>query len=131
MKFLIDECLTTRLVGVANDHGHESHHVAHLNLAGLKDWDVMDYAIKHDFVVVTNNAADFLRLYAERELHPGLVILIPNVPIELQQRLFTAALVQIAADGEPVNQVLEVDLQEEAVVISLYDLPSLGPPPND
>ena len=131
MKFLIDECLTTRLVRVANDHGHESHHVAHLNLAGLKDWDVTDYAITHDCVLVTNNAADFRRLYAERELHPGLVILIPNVPIELQQRLFTAALVQIAEDGEPVNQVLEVDFQDEEVVISLYDLPTPLPPPDE
>jgi predicted nuclease of predicted toxin-antitoxin system len=113
LKFLIDECLTTRLVRVANDRGHEPHHVAHLNLAGLEDWDVTDYAVTHDFVLVTNNAADFRRLYAERELHPGLVILIPNVPLELQQRLFTVALVQIAEDGEPVNQVLEVDLENE------------------
>lgn len=51
------------------------------------------------------------------------MILIPNVPLELQQRLFTAALVQIAEDGEPVNQVLEVDLQEEEVVFSLSYLP--------
>jgi hypothetical protein len=56
-----------------------------------------------------------------------LVILIPNVPLELQQHLFTAALVQIAEYGEPVNQVLEVDLQDEEVVMSVYDLPV--PPP--
>ena len=51
-------------------------------------------------------------------------------PLKLQQRLFTAALVQIAEDGEPVNQVLEVDLQNEEVVISLYDLPTPLPPPD-
>jgi hypothetical protein len=30
-----------RLVRVANDHGHGSHHVVHLNLAGLEDWDAV------------------------------------------------------------------------------------------
>jgi predicted nuclease of predicted toxin-antitoxin system len=131
VKFLIDECLTTRLVRVANEHGHESHHVAHLNLAGLGDWHVTDYAIAHDCALVTNNAADFRRIYAERELHPGLVILIPNVPLELQQRLFAAALAQIAEYGEPINQVLEVDLQGEEVVMSIYDLPVPPPLPED
>ena len=81
--------------------------------------------------MVTNNAVDFRRLYAERELHPGLVILIPNVPIELQQQPFTAALMQIAEVGEPVNQVLGVDLQEEEVVIPLYDLPTPPAPPDE
>jgi len=81
--------------------------------------------------LVTNNAVDFRRLYAERELHPGLVILIPNVPIELQQQPFTAALMQIAEVGEPVNQVLGVDLQEEEVVIPFYDLPTPPAPPDE
>jgi hypothetical protein len=54
-----------------------------------------------------------------------------NVPLELQHRLFAAALVQIADDGEPVNQVLEIDLSNEDVVISLYVLPAPLPPPDE
>ena len=37
--------------------------------------------------------------------------------------MFTVGLVQIAGYGEPVNQVLEIDLQDEQVVMSSYDLP--------
>ena len=78
-------------------------------------------------VLITNNAADFRALYATQELHPGLVILIPNVVrADLQRRLLTGALEHLAECGEPVNQVLEVDLDGEEVIYSLYDL--AGPP---
>jgi hypothetical protein len=39
------------------------------------------------------------------------VILIPNVDGEMQQRLFQSALEQLAIYGEPINQVLEVDIE--------------------
>jgi hypothetical protein len=54
------------------------------------------------------------------------VILIPNLRADLQRRLFTGALEQLAECGEPVNQVLEVDLDGEEVIYSLYDM--AGPP---
>jgi predicted nuclease of predicted toxin-antitoxin system len=126
VRFLIDECLTVQLVAVATDHGYEAHHVAHLDMAGQKDWHIARHAQENDFVLVTNNAADFRALYATQELHPGLVILIPNVRTDLQRQLFTGALEQLAECGEPVNQVLEVDLDGEEVIYSLDDL--AGPP---
>src|ERR1700720_4411138 len=43
-------------------------------------------------------------------LHAGLVILVPAVSRVVQQRLFKAALDELAVVGEPVNRVLEVDL---------------------
>jgi hypothetical protein len=49
------------------------------------------------------------------------VILIPNVRADLQRRLLTGALEQLAEFGEPVNQVLEVDLDGEEVIYSLYE----------
>jgi predicted nuclease of predicted toxin-antitoxin system len=73
VRFLIDECLTVQLVAVATDHGYEAHHIAHLDMAGQKDWHVARHAQENDFVFVTNNAADFRALYATQELHPGLV----------------------------------------------------------
>jgi hypothetical protein len=38
------------------------------------------------------NAADFRKLYAAQALHAGLVILIPNVNGEMQQRLFVGCI---------------------------------------
>ena len=76
-----------------------------------------------DFVLVTNNASDFRQLYAVQPLHAGLINLIPAVNRVVQQRLFRAALDEIATIGEPVNRVLEVDLDGEEVMLTLYDWP--------
>lgn len=123
MRFLIDECLSVALVGVAQQGGHEAQHVAHIGKAGWKDWNVARHANEGDFILVTNNASDFRALYAVQPLHAGLVILIPNVGRPFQQQLFQAALEELAVLGEPVNQVLEVDLEGEDITIALYDLP--------
>jgi predicted nuclease of predicted toxin-antitoxin system len=123
VRFLIDECLSVELVSVAGQAGHEAQHVARVGKAGWKDWNVVRYARDGDFILVTNNASDFRRLYAAAPLHAGLVILIPVVGRELQQKLFRAALDKLAITGEPVNRVLEVDLDGEEVVVIVYDLP--------
>ena len=124
MRFLIDECLSVDLATVAGESGHEARHVAHVGRAGWKDWNVVRYARDGDFVLVTNNASDFRQLYAAQPLHAGLVILIPAV---VQQKLFRAALDELAVIGEPVNRVLEVDLDGDEVTLTLYDLPSTTP----
>ena len=123
MRFLIDECLTVDLVAVAGKSGHEALHVAHVGRAGWKDWNVVRYASEGDFVLVTNNASDFQKLYTAQPLHAGLIILIPVVTRVVQQRLFKAALDELAVIGEPINRVLEVDLDGEEVTLTLYDLP--------
>jgi predicted nuclease of predicted toxin-antitoxin system len=127
VRFLIDECLSIDLVTVAGESGHEARHVAHVGRAGWKDWNVVRYASDGDFILVTNNASDFRQLYAAQSLHAGLVILLPNVGRDLQQRLFRAALDELATTGEPVNRVLEVDLDGGEVTLTLYDLPSITP----
>lgn len=124
MRFLIDECLSVDLVTVAGEAGHEARHVAHVSRAGWKDWNVARYAREGDLVLVTNDASDFRRLYAVQPLHAGLVILIPAVNRVLQRRLFKAALDELAVVGEPVNRVLEVDLEGDEVTLTFYDLPS-------
>jgi hypothetical protein len=48
---------------------------------------------------------------------------IPGLSSCLQQQLFRAALDELALIGEPVNQVLEVDLDGDDVTIVVYDLP--------
>jgi predicted nuclease of predicted toxin-antitoxin system len=127
VRFLIDECLSTDLVTVAGQSGHEARHVAHVGRAGWKDWNVTRYASDNDLILVTNNAGDFRQLYAAQPLHAGLIILLPNVGRDLQQRLFRAALDELATTGEPVNRVLEVDLDGGEVTLTLYDLPPDAP----
>ena len=123
MRFLIDECLSLDLVTVAGESGHEAQHVAHVGRAGWKDWNVARYASDGDFILVTNNASDFRHLYAAQPLHAGLVILIPAVNRAMQQHLFKAALDELAVIGEPLNRVLEVDLDGDEVTLTLYDWP--------
>jgi predicted nuclease of predicted toxin-antitoxin system len=126
VRFLIDECLSVDLVTIAGDSGHEAQHVAHVGRAGWKDWNVVRYASAGDFVLVTNNASDFRQLHAAEPLHAALVILIPVVSLDVQRRLFKAALDELAAVGEPVNRVLEVDLDADEVTRTLYDWPPAG-----
>lgn len=123
MKFLIDECLSIGLVAVASEAGQEAQHVARIGKAGWKDWNVAGYAVAGDFVLVTNNASDFRQLYAAQPLHAGLVIILPNVNRAMQQRIFRRVLDHLARLGEPVNQVLEVDIDGDDVTFNLYDLP--------
>jgi predicted nuclease of predicted toxin-antitoxin system len=124
MRFLIDECLSVDLVSVASQAGHDAQHVARVGKAGWKDWNVVRHATDGDFVLVTNNASDFRRLYAAQPLHPGLVIILPSVNRLMQQRLFLGALAELATLGEPINRVLEVDIDGDDVTFNLYDLPA-------
>ncbi|HEY6431496.1 MAG TPA: DUF5615 family PIN-like protein [Acetobacteraceae bacterium] len=123
MRFLIDECLSIDLVSVAGDAGHEAQHVVHMGKAGWKDWNVARYASDGDFVLVTNNASDFRKLYARTLLHTGLIIIVPNVARAMQRTLFRAAIDAAASAGELVNRVIEVNIEGEDVTLDLYDSP--------
>jgi hypothetical protein len=67
--------ISTDLVTIAGQCGHEARHVAHVGRAGWKDWNVTRYARDNDLILVTDNASDFRQLYAAEPLHAGLVIL--------------------------------------------------------
>jgi predicted nuclease of predicted toxin-antitoxin system len=58
VKFLVDECLHTSLVAVAEARGHEARHVNWLGLSGETDWGLMPRILDEDFTFVTNNARD-------------------------------------------------------------------------
>ena len=123
MRFLIDECLHTSLVDVAEQHGHESHHVNWLGPSGEADWNLVPRIIDGDFTFVTNNALDFRRLYARRELHAGLIIIVPQVEPTRQRVLFSGLLDTLGPDEALVNEVIEINLDGEEVVFTRYDLP--------
>jgi hypothetical protein len=59
-RLLIDECLSPELAQLAIDAGHvESTCVRDRGRLGIKDWELMEYVIKEDFMLVTRNAQDF------------------------------------------------------------------------
>lgn len=125
MKFLIDECLHTSLVEVAEERGHEATHVNYRGLSGVQDWNLMAPIQDGEFTFVTNNAKDFRRLYAREAIHAGLVILIPQVPPPEQRELFDAALEDLAEVPGLINEALEVGLAEGDIQITRYELPGV------
>lgn len=125
MRFLIDECLHISLVGIAERRGYEAQHVNWLGLSGESDWNLMPRILEEDFTFVTNNAKDFRRLYARQQLHAGLIIIVPFSTPDRQRELFDAVLDRIGPE-EPVNEVIEVELDDGMVVITRYEFPETG-----
>lgn len=76
--FLIDECLSPDLVALAHARGFDATHVVFRGLAGSPDRALLPIIRHQDFVFVTNNARDFLKLYARENIHAGLVIIVPG-----------------------------------------------------
>jgi predicted nuclease of predicted toxin-antitoxin system len=126
VRFLIDECLHTSLVDVAQQHGHQAHHVNWLGLSGATDRGLMPRIVEGDFTLVTNNAVDFRRLYARQEVHAGLVIIVPQVAPARQRSLLRSLLDTFDPDDALLNEVIEVSLDGDEVVITRYELPTGG-----
>ena len=122
MRFLIDECLHESLVGLAHAAGFEAAHVNHLGLSGQPDWALAERIVKDEFTFVTNNRVDFIQIFRKMELHPGLVVLVPNVVPALQRALFEGA-IRYLAGRDLVNTVIEVSLEGETVRCVEYQLP--------
>ncbi len=122
MTFLIDECLHTSLVGVAQEHNHEAHHVVYLGMQGWKDHDVLRRVEERDYTLVTNNAVDFRRLYAHVSIHAGLIIVIPNVVPAIQRELLKAVLNHVG-ETTLVNTVIEVGIEDGKIAVVEYKLP--------
>ena len=122
MRFLIDECLSPSLVDVASEQGFLAYHVAYRKWSGLKDPQLLAKLLEEELILVTNNRDDFLGIMGDVELHPGLVVIMENVPREQQMRIFGIALEALAQVSSMVNKVLEVSSDGS---IAMYDLPSL------
>lgn len=118
MKLLIDECLSPDLAQIAWDTNLECMHVTRIGLGSMEDWQLVRVAVTEDWVLVTNNTADFVELVGREEVHPGLVCL-NFTPDEMgadsQRRLFGHALAQLAG-RDPMNEILDVTLRSDRVV---------------
>ncbi len=121
---LIDECLSPDLVALAHSRGHDASHVVFRGLAGSPDRDLLPVIRHEGFVFVTNNAKDFLKLYARENIHAGLIIIVPGgIPVEVQLRLFAKVLDVIEPMPDIVNRIVEV-YSDGAV--ELRDWPTTG-----
>jgi hypothetical protein len=135
MKLLIDECLSPELAKLAQSRGHgDSSHVVWLKKGGWKDWNLKQFILDGDWTFVTKNSIDFRGpssgrgskgQYSDVAVHAGLVCL--NAPegmdLDLQLELFELALDEIG-DGDLINQVLEITLEEKDEIRMLrYALP--------
>ena len=129
MKFLIDECLSLELVAIAWARGHgESTHVTWLGMRSRKDWSIVRRAVADGYVLVTNNTTDFRALFQREEVHAGLICInmAPGLmSLDLQKRLFALALDRLG-DREPINELLEITLDERKVVhVEGYNFPAI------
>ena len=105
-----------------NAAGYVADHVNYLCLGGLKDWQLLPVIGEREFTFVTNNGADFLALFGKEPLHPGIIIVIPNVTPLLQRDLFKAALDHIGA-RDLTNSVVEVKYVGDLIKCSEYTVP--------
>ena len=137
MKLLIDECLSPELAKLAYAAGHgESSRVVWMGLSGRKDWELKPVILDGDWTFVTKNSVDFRGpaskpgsrgQYADVAIHAGLICL--NGPegmdLDMQIELFEQALEEIAADGDLVNMVLDITLEnDDQIHIRRYALPA-------
>ena len=74
MRLLLDEHISPALVGRLANIGVYAQSVPHVGLAGRADREIWQFALDHDFSVVTMNARDFIELL-DVDLHPGLIVL--------------------------------------------------------
>jgi predicted nuclease of predicted toxin-antitoxin system len=91
IQFLIDECLTPKLVEVANRSGYVAHHVQYRQWKSREDQALLAFMRAEDLTIVTNNWKDFEPMLRREEVHPGAVVL-PNVPRQAQIDAFELAL---------------------------------------
>jgi predicted nuclease of predicted toxin-antitoxin system len=122
MRLLIDECLHTSLVAVAHKAGYVCDHVNFIGLSGYKDWQLMDRIRAGEYTFVTNNRVDFAALYNREEIHPGLVIIVPNVVPRLQRDLFRAALAHVGRRAL-VSALIEVDITDAGITCQEFRYP--------
>jgi hypothetical protein len=137
-KLLIDECLSAELAHMARERGHhDASHVVWIGKSGWKDWELKEFLLHEDWVLVTWNCKDFRGpkdvpgsrgVLANVPLHAGLVCIDgpTGMDLELQRLLFQFVLEELDHQPDLTNQVLEVAIDEsgERVDIVRYEFPA-------
>lgn len=117
MKLWIDEDLSPTLVAVCHDAGYQATSVRDRGKLSTKDHALAELVLDEGWVLVTNNAGDFLKLAASAGVHPGLVFI--ELGSAEQERDWLAAGIgsiesralaaKESAEAFMVNHVVEVD----------------------
>jgi predicted nuclease of predicted toxin-antitoxin system len=84
MRLLLDENISPALVGLVAELDVLRAIPTSRGLAGRADHVVWQYALDHDFAVVTTNAQDFIELL-DVTIHPGLILLRESGPSRQEQ----------------------------------------------
>lgn len=116
IRFLIDECLTGRLCRAAKERGYGAEHVVLINLGSTPDSVIAVKAVERGDIFVTNNARYYRRLYAKFTRHPGLVIIMPSVPLASQLTLFTRVVDFIEEQPTVIDQMVVVRRDGEITI---------------
>ena len=135
-EILIDENLSPSLAADAQQKGFLCSHVNHLGKTGTKDWELKRIILEGDWTFVTNNGTDFRGPanepgssgeYADVRLHAGLVCIDApfGLNLDFQRQIFGLVLDDLAKNGDPTNQVLQVDVRKDGrVQLERFALPS-------
>jgi len=122
IQFLIDECLSPKLVEVANRFGYVAHHVQYRNWKSKHDDVLLGFVRDESLTLVTNNWRDFEPMLRREEIHPGAIVL-PNVPRAEQIAALEQALRAIQAAEPPLDMVNTVVEVEKSGEVRVYSLP--------
>lgn len=97
------------LSNLAHGLGYEATSIRDLSRLSDPDSAIAAFAVANDWIVVTNNRTDYVRLYAKIDLHPGLIILLPSAPQARQLELFKIVAEALDDLGDLTNQLIDVD----------------------
>lgn len=111
MRLLLDEHISPAIVQRLAELGIYAQSVPHVGLAGCPDPIIWQYALEHDFVIVTTNARDFMGLL-NVELHPGIILLREgNLRRDEQWQRLLAVVQHVLQSGDPdflLNKAVEI-----------------------
>lgn len=120
LKFLIDECLSPQLAGVAREQNCLGMHVNWYKRSGYPDHAHAAFAIGEGSIFVTNNGADYKPIYKALDIHPGLVVILPVVRGPIQADLFEKVVRRLLEMPDTINKLVEID---EAGNITISEFP--------
>ena len=117
-RFLIDECLSPILAEAARARGFDATHVVWLGRQSATDRTLAALALERDYVIVSNNARDFRKIYRRLEVHPGLLLILPDLRADMQRRYFLALLDFVEQQPDIVNQIVVIDAKGHIAIES-------------
>ena len=136
-RFLIDECLSVELTGLAWQRGYQANHLRDLDLLGRKDGELAPVIFEGDWCFVTKNARDFRGPedakgssgeYAGVDVHAGLVCIQgpPEGFAKAEQlEAFAVALDLIEQHaGDATNLLVEVAWAADGIGYEVAEFPS-------